>query len=62
MHGLTWSKLVKLGAPKMEGQCHISINEYNLIKYNFLQQTKSVEFYENLNGSILDCARSVGLS
>jgi hypothetical protein len=25
MHGLTWSKLVELGAVKMKGQCHITV-------------------------------------
>ena len=35
MHGLTWPELVELGAPKMEGRCHISMNDFFNKKYSF---------------------------
>jgi hypothetical protein len=42
-----------LGAPKMQGQCQISI--IFLIKYDFfLQRTRPVGLCGNLNGSMLD--------
>jgi hypothetical protein len=69
MHGLTWSELIELGAPKMEGQflalrlmSNFIIKNFFLINYVFfLQRTKSVGLCGNMNGSMLDYARSVGL-
>jgi hypothetical protein len=59
MHGLTWPELVELGAPKMEGQCQISIKNFFLIRHGFFQRTISVGLCGNLNGSMLDYARFV---
>jgi hypothetical protein len=35
MQGLTWPELVELGAPKMEGQCQISIIYLEIYKICF---------------------------
>ena len=36
MHGLTWSEFIELGAPKMKGQCQISITTIYIYIYNFI--------------------------
>jgi hypothetical protein len=61
MYIMTRPELVELGAPKMEGQCHISLKKPSYIKYDFFYQTRSVGLCGNLNGSMLDYAKSVGL-
>jgi hypothetical protein len=68
MHGLTCSELVELGAPKMEGQYLASRSmsysiffKHLFIAYDFFQQTTPVGECGNLNSSMLDYARSVGL-
>jgi hypothetical protein len=56
------SELVELGEPKMEGQFHISSKKKpSYRKHDFFQQTRSVGLCGNLNDSMLDDARSVGL-
>jgi hypothetical protein len=61
MYVMTWPELVELGAHEMKGQCHISLKKPSLIKYGFFKQTRYVGLCGNLNDSMLDYPRSVGL-
>jgi hypothetical protein len=66
MRGLTWPELVELGAPKMEGRflasgSMLDFNKLFKIKYGFFQRTRVVGLCGNLNSSMRDYARSIGL-
>ena len=41
---MTRPELVELGAPKMEGQCHISLKKTFKIKYGFLSTLDPLDY------------------
>jgi hypothetical protein len=58
---MTRPELIELGAPKMEGQCQISLKKKSsYIKYDFFSELDPLDYVES-KGSMLDYARSVGL-
>jgi hypothetical protein len=43
---MTWPELIELGAPKIEGQCHILLRKPSQIKYDFFSKLDMLDYVE----------------